>query len=473
MGGQLPPGALDGMDLSELARQANLPSDPNQLRAAAAQMQHLFSGAGGEGPVNWTLGEDLARRTAVGAMTLPGAEAPTGTPGDPGPTDQDVTRMREAAHVAALWLDPVLAIDVPSAPIEVWGRGTWVQRTLPRWRSIVEPVAAHMAGAIGDAIAARLGQEGSLPPGMPGDPTAMMERMGGTLFGVQFGHAIGSLARECTGTVDLGLPLAPDGVAALVPANVEDLLREHSLDPAAGRIFLAARELAHAALFTAAPWLPRQLLGAVEDYARGITLDLDALDDMVQGLDLSDPEAMGRASTTEPMFVFTRRPSQERALEELATTLALVEGWVDHVVTQALEGKLPALDAMREVIRRRRVSGSPAEQMLAQVVGIELRARRAREALAWWESVTATEGTAGREKHWEHPDLLPGTDVLSGEPQAPAAAGEDAEEVAEELPADFDEELRRLLDGEDPRGGEDHGDDPREGGPTDGDSPRA
>src|SRR5699024_6887074 len=106
-------------------------------------------------------------------------------------------------------------------------------------------------------------------------------------------------------------------------------------------------------------WLGRALFSAIEDFSRGITLDLDALDEMVRGLDLSDPEALQARRPVE-VFVFTRRASQERALEELATTLALVEAWVDHGTTTALEGKLPELEAMREVLRRRRASGGPA-----------------------------------------------------------------------------------------------------------------
>lgn len=319
---------------------------------------------------------------------------------------------------------------------------------------------------------------------MPGDPAAMMERVGGTLFGIQFGQAIGSLSREVFGTTDLSLPLGREGEPAMVAVNVADLIADHDLDPDAARIFLTARELAHTALFTAAPWLGRTLFSAVEDYARGITLDLDALDEMVRDLDISDPEAL-QAKRPEDLFVFTRRASQERALEELATLLALVEAWVDHVTTQALEGKLPQLDALREVLRRRRATGSPAEQMLASTVGIELRPRRVREALAWWDSVLATEGIAGREAKWEHPDLLPTAEVLSGTPQAPRAGGEETQEltaeVQAELPSDFDAELQRLLDGdgagsaphEDEQGRIAGDDDSGDDGPSDGDDSAA
>lgn len=440
-GDALPDEALDGLDLGALARQANLPQDPAQLRAAAAQMQHMF-GAEGDGPVNWTMAEDLARRTASGSVQLPGAPAPSGSPGDPAPTADQIQQLQEAAQVARLWLDPVISVDVPSQQLGVFSRGTWMHRTLPRWKSTVEPVAHYMSGAIGEALSAQMREA---PMDIPGDPAAMMERLGGTLFGIQFGQAIGSLAREVMGTTDLSLPLGREGEPAMVAANVEDLISENELDPSAARIFLAAREIAHTALFTSAPWLGRTLFAAIEDYARGITLDLDALDEMVRDLDLSDPSSL-QARRPEELFVFSRRASQEQSLEELATILALVEAWVDHVTSQALEGKLPQLDALREVLRRRRASGSPAEQMLASTVGIELRPRRVREALSWWESVLATEGMEGREAKWAHPDLLPTAEVLSGTPQAPREAEVSAEEV--DLPVDFDAELQRLLEGE-------------------------
>jgi putative hydrolase len=498
-GSALPPEALEGLDLEALAQQVNLPQDPSMLQAAAAQMQQLFAQQG-DGPVNWTLARDLARRTASGAPAVPGMPGAPGlpgmhgmpgapsededsdtTPGDPEPSPADRRDLIEAANVASLWLAESVDFDMPAHSLEVWTRGTWVQKTLDRWQSITEPVAGYMAGAIGDAIKAQMQEMPAADAGMFGDPGAMMERMGGTLFGIQFGQAIGTLAREVSGTTDLSLPLGPAGQPALVAANVEDLAAANGLDRAAARIFLAARELAHTALFSAAPWLPRALFSAIEDYARGITLDLDALDEMVRDLDLSDPTAL-QARRPEDLFVFTRRASQERALEELATTLALVEAWVDHVTSQALSGKLPQLEALREVLRRRRAGGSPAEEDLARTIGIELRPRRVREALSWWDSVLATEGPEARDAKWAHPDLLPDAQVLSGTPQAPSAPsspptgskdGADAgaaDSFAEEFPTgiDFDAELQRLLDEETGSGSSNDADGDGDGGGPDG-----
>src|SRR5690625_7853786 len=110
-----------------------------------------------------------------------------------------------------------------------------------------------------------------MPMEMPGgDPGAMMERIGGTMFGVQFGHAIGSLAREVAGTTDLSLPLGREGEPAMVAANVEDLIAGHSLDPDAARIFLAARAPAHTAHLPAAPGVGRALGSAVGEWRRAL-----------------------------------------------------------------------------------------------------------------------------------------------------------------------------------------------------------
>jgi hypothetical protein len=134
------------------------------------------------------------------------------------------------------------------------------------------------------------------------------------------------------------------------------------------------------------------------------------------------------------------------------------------------------------VLRRRRAGGSPAEEDLARTIGIELRPRRVREALSWWDSVLATEGPEARDAKWAHPDLLPDAQVLSGTPQAPSAPsspptgskdGADAgaaDSFAEEFPTgiDFDAELQRLLDEETGSGSSNDADGDGDGGGPDG-----
>ena len=87
--------------------------------------------------------------------------------------------------------------------------------------------------------------------------------------------------------------------------------------------------------------------------------------------------------------------------------MALIEGWVQTVVTAALGDRIPGAAALGETLRRRRATGGPAEQTFATLVGLELRPRKLREAAALWERLTQAAGVDARDAVWQHPDLLP------------------------------------------------------------------
>ena len=105
-------------------------------------------------------------------------------------------------------------------------------------------------------------------------------------------------------------------------------------------------------------------------------------------------------------------PEQTAALERLETLLALIEGWVQTVVADALGDRIPGTSALSETLRRRRATGGPAEQTFATLVGLELRPRKMREAAVLWERLTQAVGADARDAVWQHPDLLPSAEDL-------------------------------------------------------------
>jgi putative hydrolase len=161
-------------------------------------------------------------------------------------------------------------------------------------------------------------------------------------------------------------------------------------------------------------------MDAVHAYARGITIDREAIERGINdamsgagegGLDPSDPESIQRllgSGVLEP----EETPEQQMALRRLETLLALVEGWVDAVVAAAAKDRLPGHSALAETMRRRRASGGPAEQTFATLVGLELRPRRLRDAATVWGAMAQRYGSADRDRLWSHPDLLPTSDDL-------------------------------------------------------------
>jgi putative hydrolase len=196
-------------------------------------------------------------------------------------------------------------------------------------------------------------------------------------------------------------------------------------------VYLAARVAAHHRLFAGAPWLRGRLLAAVEEYARGIRVDTSRIEQLAQQLDPSDPKGLEEAMKS-GLFEPENSPEQQAALGRLETLLALVEGWVEVVVTAAVTERLPGAGALGETLRRRRASGGPAEQTFATLVGLELRPRRVRAAVELWQSVTAERGVDGRDEVWAHPDLIPTSDDLDNPTGfAYRVQGDDVDPIAE------------------------------------------
>ena len=384
--------------------------DPQQFADALRQFADMLSYRGG--PVNWDLAKNVARHAIVAA-------------GDPSVLDAQRREITEAVRLADLWLDEVAEFPSGIRRIEAWSRSEWLEATFPVWAKLCDPIAAKGVEAMSGMFTADPAQLGEDIPeemrqalgalggaGGLGGLGAMMRQLGGAMIGSQTGTAVGELAREVIGSADIGLPLGPEGTAALLPAGVAEFGRGLSVDAGEVRLFLALREAAHQRLFAHVPWLRAHLLGAVEQYASGISVDMARLQEAMPDVDITNPEALSEALSGEGLFRPEDTPAQKAALTRLETALALVEGWVATVVSAVARERLTHADALAEAIRRRRATGGPAERTFATLVGLELRPRRLREATAIWQGLTEARGIDGRDALWAHPDLLPTADDL-------------------------------------------------------------
>lgn len=412
------------VDLQAMAAAAGLPSDPALLGQVLEQVRRMLT-ASGDGPVNWDLAHDLARQVAV-------AE------GDPSVNAVQQRESTDAFSVAELWLDTATDLPPSGGPVRVWSRSEWVESTLGTWRALAEPIAGSVADALAQALSSQLPESfdaASLPGMAEADLAAgaapMLRQLGGAVFGMQVGQAAGTLSREVFGATDIGIPLLEGPGVALVPRNVAAFAEGLDVPADEVRLFLALREAAHARLFTHVTWLRGHLLAAVDAYARGIAIDTDSLEDAVRSVDPTDPQALQQALSG-GVFDLGTTPAQEAALLRLETALALVEGWVDEVTATAALAHLPHTVALREMLRRRRAAGGPAEDTFKTLVGLELRPRRSREAARLWQLIAQEGGPATRDAVWDHPDLLPTAEDLddpTGYAPRRAAAGEEHADV--------------------------------------------
>lgn len=426
----MPPG---GFDVSQLGQMLT------QLGQMLSQAQNT-----GSGPVNYELAAGIAKQRLAGTSSSL--------------TDAQRSAVRDAVRLAELWLDPATTFPAGATEVAAWSATEWVTTSMPTWQRLCDPVAQRVSGAWVEALPddVRAGA---------GPMLAMLGQMGGLAFGSQLGGALAQLASEVLSSTDVGVPVGPAGTIALLPENIDKFTAGLDRPASEVMIYLAAREAAHQRLFAHVGWLRERLLGTVEEYARGITVDTSRLEEMMRGIDPSNPGAIEEAMRS-GMFEQQTTPAQQAALARLETMLALIEGWVDAVVADAIGDRLPGAAALRETLRRRRASGGPAEQTFATIVGLELRPRQLRNAAELWRLLGEQRGVAGRDALWAHPDLIPSADDLD-DPAAFVAREEGSDPIAE-LEKTFAEEAEASAsEAADPAGpdGPSRGDD--EPGPDD------
>ncbi|WP_156164969.1 zinc-dependent metalloprotease [Demequina silvatica] len=383
-----------GMDPQALAAQAGLADNPAMMEHVLGQIRALVSQSAGE-DVNWKLAHDVARGVAAQG-------------GDPTVSGATAALHRQAVSRAELWLDAVTDFDPTRLEPRVWSRAEWVEATLPTWRTLAGPVAVSVSHALSGLLegADDLPETGGL------DPSALLRSVAPTVCGMHMGQAAGEMAREAFGATDLGIPLLAEPRVVLIPKAITEFADGLDIDEDAVRTFLALREAAHVRLFAAAPWLPGQLHTLIERYSQAITIDLEALEEAVRDAGMGDPARLQKA-LNRGIFASQHTDEQKATLESIETLLALVEGWVDDVTMRAAAAHLPDVGALREMMRRRRAAGGPAEDTFANLLSLELRPRRMRDASAMWAALHSRLGAEGRDGVWSHPDLLPTSEELA------------------------------------------------------------
>ena len=416
-----------GFDPEALASAAGFDGSPESLQQLFANIQGAFflptppeEGSG----VNWQAAALKAKEIAkVGSIAL---------------DDKDRKNLTDSIGIANLWLNEATSISEVAIEAKLLSRALWVDDALPLFRALAEPVADRMNRSLGEAIQSQLPEE--LAETLKG-ASEIMRSAGAMMFAMQLGQSLGQLSQEAITGSEIGLPIYAEQRPAFITQNITEFVKGLDLGPDSDQvyIYLVLRELAHTRLFKHSKWLREKVVAQIREYASGISVDTGRMEELSEGFDPENPEEI-RIALESGAFLAETSQEQQQALERIETNLALIEGWVDAVTTEAAK-RLPKGEAIREAIRRRRATGGPAERTFQTLVGLSLRPKRMREASELWQKIGAAVGNEKRDSLWDHPDLLP-TDKDIDEP----------EKFVARLKADLgmgdamDQALRDLLD---------------------------
>ena len=387
---------------------------PESLTAMLSNMPGMPGfGLGPQAAANDPLPITTVRETAKKFVSAHGV-APLST------RDQGV--VASAYEIAEIWLNEATTFPSALSPTHASAvnRADWVDLTIAGWHRDIAPLAQGLLEAMTDLLAqagreqAQAGREQAQGQGEGEGSQIPLEAIGGLLrtfiasmVATQLGQSVGSLAATVTGAHDAGLPILDPARPVLIPENITAWAADLEIPQSEVFIYHALRESAVARLFAHNPWLVSYIQSTITEYGRGIHIDLEAIQRQAE-------EAMNNFDPNQPLnnqinlnvelnngiFSPEESPQQKAALEKLETVLALIDGWSDDVVTAAAGDRIPNIEQLRETQRRRRASSTPAQQLFATLLGLEVSPRLTREASAFWKAIREEQSIDRRDGIW-------------------------------------------------------------------------
>lgn len=250
-----------------------------------------------------------------------------------------------------------------------------------------------------------------------GDPGAALRPAAATLNALQAGQVIGTLACQVHGHRDLGVPTAPRSTAGLIAVNVAATFDGYDLDATEVAVVLAVTEAAHRRLHHGIAWLDEHVIRLIGRFAAAMTVDESQLrelaEQMEQQLDPDDPDAFRRALERAGRLRLEPNTAQRAILGQLQVVVGIVGAWARHEARMTLEGRLPGLGRIEEVLRRRRAVQGDGEELLAGLLGLDLRPEDETVAERFVATVLDVLGTQGLEQALAHPENLPDAEELA------------------------------------------------------------
>lgn len=453
-------GGAGGLQLPpELAEMFEQLAGPGGLEELQRQAGALFAGGGplgglgfqgtagrSDGPVDWQLATRIALQVAA--------------EGDRQPTDAEVARAREALELAEHWLD---ASPLPAPPdagrLVTASRQEWVNAAVVAMKPLVDPVARASTAAMVDLAREQFGQLGDLaagdasglPPELAplqglfaqlagGDPGDLVRPVGAVLAGLQAGQVLGQLSRALLGQYDLGIPTAPRSTAVVLAGNTAEAFEGWELDPTEVAIVLMLHEAAMRRLYHAVPWLEAHVQSLVARFASGTVVDTERLEEvtreLLSGVDPDDPAALEAAMQRASGFHLEPTAEQRRVLERLQGVVCLVGAWARHEVARVAADRLPSLDRIAEVQRRRRAERGDSDDLLASLLGLDLQPDDETVGERFVVTIEQALGPEGLRRALEHPENLPDTTELA-DPSAWLARMSAADDLPDDVSALF------------------------------------
>ena len=245
---------------------------------------------------------------------------------------------------------------------------------------------------------------------LPGPFGGLARSLAGSAAGAEAGIAVGYAARKVLGQYDVSLvPTERLPRLVFVGPNLAAAHRELGEDPDLFLRWIALHESTHSIQFASVPWLRPHLAELLEQLIAGASarLDLGSLGGLARRLFRGDPRAAVRRVLRGDLARLLAGPEQRRTLDRLQAAMSVIEGHAEHVMDAAAPKLDPGYVRLRERLEARRASRGGLGEVIARMLGLELKLRQYRLGKAFCDKVVGEAGIEGLNRVWRAPESLP------------------------------------------------------------------
>jgi len=173
---------------------------------------------------------------------------------------------------------------------------------------------------------------------------------------------------------------------------------------------VCVHEVAHHSVLSV-PHVRTRLQSLLEAYVQGFEPDSGALESKLGELDVNDMSGLGDMQQffgdPELLLGAIQSPAQREMLPRLEAIVAVVVGYVDHLMDEVGQGLIGSYGMVTEAIRRRRVTADPSDRFVDRLLGLELSQVQYERGAAFVDGVVERAGRAALERLWSSERELP------------------------------------------------------------------
>lgn len=228
----------------------------------------------------------------------------------------------------------------------------------------------------------------------------------------EVGLLLGYLARRVLGQYDLALlgkePIT-DGKLYFVEPNIRHVQQSLGLPLEDFRMWLALHETTHVFEFEAHPWVRAHLNAILEQYFEFLSQDVATLKEGgLAGLKLFLARAKARGGLPRGNWIeLLMTPAQRELFSQMQATMAIVEGYSNHVMNVVGRQLLPSFDQITRQIEKRQREKSVAEQIFIRLTGLDMKLEQYRLGETFIDQVVALRGHELSRRVWESAATMP------------------------------------------------------------------